>query len=145
MGITRSEVSSRKVLVRQLREVLERHIMKQIMGPTRSPSGPVGLHLEVELKPQLKSHVGQKMAAMLMTQVRNGRGQTLMGLARARDPRIQRAAGHASTTTMSKSSPRTQENGSRNHSYFIAYEDRVHIKLVRARISHQHILADRRL
>jgi hypothetical protein len=32
MGITRSEVSSRKVLVRQLREVLERHIMEQIMG-----------------------------------------------------------------------------------------------------------------
>ena len=56
------------------------------------------------------------------------------------------AAGHASTTT-SKSAPhaRTQENGSRNHSYFIAYEDRVHIKLVRARIPHQHILADRRL
>ena len=99
------------------------------MGPTRSPSEPVGLHLEVELKPQLKSHVGQKMAAMLMTHVRNGRGQKLMGLARARDPRILRAAGHASTTTMSKSSPhaRTQENGSRNHSYFIAYEDRVHI------------------
>ena len=54
------------------------------MGPTRSPSEPVGLHLEVELKPQLKSHVGQKMAAMLMTQVRNGRGQKLMGLAKAR-------------------------------------------------------------
>ena len=32
MGITRSSVSSRKVLVRQLREVLERHIMKQIMS-----------------------------------------------------------------------------------------------------------------
>ena len=88
--------------------MLERHIMKQIMGPTRSPSEPVGLHLEVELKPQLKSHVGQKMAAMLMTQVRNGRGQKLMGLARARDPRIQRAAGHASTITMSKSSPHTR-------------------------------------
>ena len=147
MGLIRSEVSPRTVLGRQLRAMLERHIMKQIMGPTRSPSEPVGLHLEVELKPQLKSHVGQKMAAMLMTQVRNGRGQKLMGLARARDPRILRAAGHASTTTTSKSSPhaRTQENGSRNHSYFIAYEDRVHIKLVRARIPHQHILADRRL
>ena len=32
MGITRSSVSSRKVLVRQLREVLGRHIMKQIMS-----------------------------------------------------------------------------------------------------------------
>ena len=57
------------------------------------------------------------------------------------------AAGHASTTTTSKSLPHagTQENGSRNHSYFIAYEDRLKVELVRARIPHQHILADRRL
>ena len=55
------------------------------------------------------------------------------------------AAGHATTTSKSAPHARTQENGSRNHSYFIAYEDRVHIKLVRARRPHQHILADRRL
>ncbi len=42
-------------------------------------------------------------------------------------------AGYASTTKTSKSLPHagTQENGSRNHSYFIAYEDRLKVELVR--------------
>ena len=73
--------------------MLERHVMKQIMGPTRSPSEPVGLHLEVELKPQLKSHVGQKMAAMLMTQVRNWRAQ-ILDVPRATYPRLPRTRRH---------------------------------------------------
>ena len=57
------------------------------------------------------------------------------------------AAGHPSTTTTSKSLPhaRIQENGSRNHSYCIAFEDRLKVELVRARMPHQHILAYRRL
>ena len=57
------------------------------------------------------------------------------------------AAGHASTTTTSKSLPhaRTQENGSRNHSYFIAYEDRLKVELVQARTPKHRTLVYRRL
>ena len=121
--------------------------MKQIIGPTRSPSGPVGLHLEVELKPQLKSHVGQK----------NGRHAHDSG-AQWSWPKAHGSCQSARSTNTESGRPRLYhhnveviashqdtESGSRNHSYFIAYEDRVHIKLVRARIFHQHILADRRL